>query len=374
MGAPDLDLALSGYHPNFARLFNLMTGIDVPDAAPALTRPATIEATIDGALDGFDLTATLGLAGGTVTADGRIEDLTSELVYAVATQISHPDAAAFFEELGSADVFADLEGPLSIGGRLRGNTDAMVIPNLSANFAGTSVVGSIDIGFDKARPDLTADLVTGPVVVDRLLPMLAIAAGEALNLENGSAAAAEGERWSKEPIDLAALDTFDAAIVLSAESLRFADYTFVRAEVSLSLANGTLTLDRLAGRLFDGDAVLTGQLVTTPAPRARLTIEVDGADVEQALERIAGIDIITGRADFEGRFDTQGRSARQLILGLQGRGTIRDSDGGAIRGFDLLTFSDALADLDRIEGLADAVAAGFAGGRPATPISAAISR
>ena len=117
----------------------------------------------------------------------------------------------------------------------------LAVPNLSANLSGTSVVGSIDIGFDTPRPTVSADLVTGPVVVERLVPVLALAATDPLISNAGASISnGDGERWSRAPIDLAALDTFDAIITLKAESLDFLDYVFDDVTMSASLANGTL--------------------------------------------------------------------------------------------------------------------------------------
>jgi hypothetical protein len=159
------------------------------------------------------------------------------------------------------------------------------------------------------------------------------------------------------------LRAIDATIKLSAESLTIADYLFDGAELALALENGALEIKSLTGRLFDGDASVSGQLIAASVPRARISVEIDGVDIGQGLDRLAGIDGVTGLINFDGRFSSQGGTARQMILALQGRGAFRDASGGLVRGLGLPDLSDRLDSFESVDAFRDATAASFETGQ-----------
>jgi len=350
---PRLDLAGDAYHPNFAGLLNMMVfGRDTELGSGAPAEPASVKATVIGDLSGFDVDATLDLGEGSLTAQGRVEGLPASPSYALNSSLDHPDTATVFDLLGLEGVFPDDAGPITVIGRVAGDAEALAVPNLGADFAGTSLVGSVDLALAGARPALTADLVAGPLDLDQFWPTPP---------ESPSAVdeAPAEDRWSREALDLSGLRALDAAIKLSAESLSLADHRFDGAELALALDNGTLEIKSLTGRLFDGDASISGQLIAAAVPRARLSVEIDGADVSQALGRWAGIDAVTGLIGFEGRFSTQGGNQRQLILGLQGRGAFRDASGGLVRGLGLADLSDRLDSFESVDAFRESATASF---------------
>ena len=111
------------------------------------------------------------------------------------------------------------------------------------------------------RPRLAADLVAGRFVLEHFLPA-AIGTEDAVPDQASSLpTAAAGLIWSTEPFDLGPLRELDAELTLAAEALSVAGYRFDDAELELALENGTLDIGRLDGRLFEGDASVTAQLV-----------------------------------------------------------------------------------------------------------------
>ena len=358
------DLVIEAEHPSLARLLGRSAALDAGTPPPALAGPVTVEGSAAGTVAGFDLDARLKAAGAEASAQGKIEDIADAPRYTLTAAASHPDMQALLDGLG-VDVESDAyAGPATVSGRLSGGPSAVSVPNLSANLGGSSVVGSVSVALDGARPRLTADLITGPLVVEHFLGVAAaVAPGIAGGLPPAPDTGSGAERWSRAPLELSALRAFDASVKLSTDALGYDGYRFEAAEVDLGLDNGTLQVRRLVGRLFGGDLSCEGQLVSGAVPSARLAIELAGVDIRAALGRLAGIENITGRIGFEGSFTTRGSSAQQMMLALNGRGRFRDATGGIIEGLDLAALSRRLDEIEGPQGIAGLLAAGFEAGR-----------
>jgi uncharacterized protein involved in outer membrane biogenesis len=362
--SPRFDLVGEAGHPNLARVLSLATGTDASRAPRGLAGPFRIRASLSGAPAGFDLDARLALAGGELAATGRIEGLPGPPTYSLSGEVSHPDMAGLLKSFGVTEELAAVAGPLTLSGRLSGTPEAVSVPNLSANLAGSSLVGSVAVALAGPRPKLTADLTTGPAVVEHFLPLALAAATRGPGpADAGGGGRGDGrERWSQEPLDLSGLHALDASLKLSAEALSYAGYRFETVDLVLALDNGTLDLTRVTGRLFGGQMSLNGQLVSGTVPRARLAVELDDIELGEALGRLAGIDAISGRIGFDGSFSASGASERQLVLSLNGNGRFNRASGGSIEGFDLAAVSRRLDEPETVDGFLDLAALSFEGG------------
>jgi hypothetical protein len=362
-----IDLKVEGEHPNLARLLSETAGLDA--GAPAvLVGPVALKGSVAGSAAGLDVDARIEAAGIEARADGRIDDPFGVPRYTLTTAADHADMRALLAGLGVEEQVDIYDGPATLSGRLTGSPEQISVPNLSANLGGSSVVGSVAIALDGPRPRLTADLITGPLVVEHFVTAAAGAAGVqevAAAAPGPDATAGPGpgeERWSRQPLDLSVLRDLDATVKLSSDALSYDGYRLEAVELDLGVDNGTLRVRRLVGRLFGGDLSLDGQLVSGAVPSARASVELAGVDLRQALGQLAGVDDVTGRIGFEGSFTTRGTSQQQMMLVLNGRGRFRDATGGVIEGLDLAALSRRLDSLEGPDGVLGLLAAGFEGG------------
>ena len=330
-GTPRIDLEGEFSHPDLARLLRSADVLD--NGAPrALATPVTLSGSAKGALAGLEVAAKLGLAGGDVATNGRLEGLPGDLSVTLATELDHPDLAGLIGGFGLQAPTREMSGPLAVSARLNGDARAISALNLSANLGGSSVLGSLSLALDGVRPKLAVDLTTGPMAADAILALLVpVNGGESV----------PGE-WSREPLDLGALNSFDASVKLSSQTLAIGSWDIDGAELALALDNGTLDVTRLAGGLMGGRLDLSGQLISGTVPRARLAVELDEFELREALGSIAGIEAVDGRATFDGTFSTSGASQQQMILALTGKGRFREVGAGVVDVLDLAALSAGL--------------------------------
>jgi hypothetical protein len=225
------------------------------------------------------------------------------------------------------------------------------------------------------RPKITADLTTGKLAVDPLLPANRTAAmtprlvpaswrpaswrpappprihgGRGLRL----VAATPHQRWSREPIDLSMLQSIDAEVRLKSEAIAYQGYTLDNADLAATLAGGVLTAERLTGALFDGPLSASGRLDTTGIPQFEGTVKLENADLGHATRAAAGRSVATGRMTADARLTTRGQSAVDMVSALDGSGSIAlagvETAGGA-QGTVLAPLLAVFDGLNRIGGL-----------------------
>ena len=140
----------------------------------------------------------------------------------------------------------------------------------------STLTGGVFLRLDQEPPGFSADLHGGVLDLAWLGGGLA-ATGETeaggtpsvsvdLAGTGTGGAAPQPARWSDETIDLTVLDRLSGTLALDAEALLLGAYRIEQADVDLAVAEGTLTLRSLTGRLFDGALKADGSLAGGPMP------------------------------------------------------------------------------------------------------------
>jgi hypothetical protein len=105
------------------------------------------------------------------------------------------------------------------------------------------------------------------------------------------------DRWSHEPRDLSWLNRFDAALKLDAKALIFRRNRLDGVSLGLDLANGVLSLQRLAAQAYSGK--LTGDGHLSANGGLALQLALAHAQMRDALLGTADIDVADGTLDAE---------------------------------------------------------------------------
>jgi len=360
-GLPAFDLSAEASHPDLAALLRLTTGYQADVAASALTGPVRATVKAVGVLTGFDLDAEVVLADTTVNVAGRVEGLPDAPSYQLSADLANPSMAALLRGFGAARMTDQMEGPVMISGRIDGSPASISLPDLRATMGRLSVVGSVAVALDRPRPMLRADLITGDLVIEHFLP----AATDPTDPAGGGGREggdAQGERWSREPINLSSLRAFDADLKVRADTLSYGGYLFEEAELALTVDDGVVDVHHLSARAFDGAIDLRARLDGREFPIIELSFDIKGADLHKALVQVVGVEAITGAMDMEARLEARGRSPYALISSLNGSGRIKNATDGAIDGVDLRALSDRLDELDNLGDFLNLAKLSFNGG------------
>lgn len=362
---PAFDLSAEASHPDLAALLRMTTGYQADIAAAALTGPVRATVKAVGVLPGFDLDANVVLADTTVNVAGRVEGLPDAPSYQLSADLANPSMAALLRGFGAASMTHQVEGPVTISGGIDGSATSISLPDLRATMGQSSVVGSVAVALEGPRPMLRADLITGDLVLEHFLRATpdpsdpAGGGGQEDGQEDGDA---PGARWSREPIDLSSLRSFDADLKVRADSLSYGGYLFEEAELALTVDDGVVDVQRLSAKAFDGAIDLRARLDGREFPILELSFDINGADLHKALVQMAGFEAMTGTMDMEARLEARGHSPYALISSLNGSGVIKNAADGAIDGVDLRALSDRLGELDNLGDFLNLAKLSFDGG------------
>ena len=362
---PRADLALDFRYPSLAGLAHLLDLPIVPlqgsDSAVA------IQATLKGNADEVAVDGTVNAVDAILTSGGRFSDLQATPKVDIAVNLQHADLRGFLRGLGVAyDPALRQLGGLGMSARLTGSEAALDIADLQAVLGPVQIEGAGMLKLDGPRPYLNADLKANQIVADFFLAPMALGGDPAAG--GGGVAGVPmppAGRWSREPIDLTGLGNMDADIKLAATQLSFDRYDFVEPQLTLGVREGVLTIAPLTGRLFDGEVRLTGELTSRPRPALKLDVDLQGADLREALVTAIGQDALSGRFNLTGSFATSGASEWALVSGINGNATVSGGDG-AVQGVDMALISARLGELNQLADFVDLMARATAGGE--TPL------
>ncbi len=268
---------------------------------------------LDGGLGQMKLDLTLALLNAKVSVTGTIAAASRPIAFDVALSVSAANSGALMTALGHGG--NRQTGPLSLAAKLKGDTTKFALRDFAFKSAGSDLEGNANLDLTSGRPLFAANF--GSNTLDAAAFGGAAGGGQGKAGGQSANGGAANERWSRKPLDLSALDKADGtleykALHLIAGSIRIDDLS-----TRLSLASGILGIERLEGKIYDGNfSVDGGRLVARGLPNA------SGHLVAQNLEisEIAGTGTVKGPVSVTSDLAASGASEAEMISSLQGRG------------------------------------------------------
>jgi len=152
-------------------------------------------------------------------------------------------------------------------------------------------------------------------------------------------------RYSVKPIDTTPLGLIDADVSIAAKSLLYRQFKVDNPAISATLSNKLLTINKIAGKMFDGTFLLNGKFDARRTPILAGRVVVSKANVGKALFQTGTFDIKGGVTDFDLSVSSDGKSPLAMVRRLNGSGKL-NSRNGIVSGFDLKAISDRLKNID----------------------------
>ena len=144
-------------------------------------------------------------------------------------------------------------GPLALKMAASGNTSDISLKNMVGTVGPTKITGSGSIKILPAVPEkgqkssFEFKLVLDDVPVADFMEAKAEVA-----VEN------DWGNWSKEPMELAALNDYDGRINITANRINYDKYNFENPRFDAVLQDGVITINNFTGKLFGGDVAIAG--------------------------------------------------------------------------------------------------------------------
>ena len=148
-----------------------------------------------------------------------------------------------------------------------------------------------------------------------------------------AASAPSGPAAADAPVALDGLNALNGQFNLSAASFAFRQYKVADVKIDATLDNGTLRIQRLAGRAWNGSIDASG---TAEAKSKRIAVKLaaDNVNVNALLKDVAGKDLLDGTGRVTADVTTSGATVGALRSNLAGT-TALQLRNGAVKGFNL---------------------------------------
>ncbi len=266
-----------------------------------------IAGTMAGNADNMKLDLGLQGFGGNAKVAGTVMAAAAPTRFDLAISAAHPE----FRDLLAALVpgykpQASQLGPLALTAKAQGSTDSASLSDLSLQAGQTSLTGSLKLDQTGARPFVTAAMRGGVVDLTPFSPP-----GE-------GGGAGGGERWSREPLDLSILETFDADVDFTADRFISGETRIDNLQAKLAVRDGTLTITQLTGNTYGGAINLTGTLASRGVPTFNGHIVADKVNIAE----VSSSSFVEGPVSFNADLASSGYSMAELMNALQGTGRV----------------------------------------------------
>jgi AsmA protein len=225
-------------------------------------------------------------------------------------------------------------GPLAVKGKIAAAGTRYGFSDASITLDALKTSGDLTVDTGGARPFAKGRLAVEQLDVN---PYLGTAPTVSKPGAGGTASgrpAAGG--WSDEPVDVAALKAVDADLSLSADAITYRKIALGKSALTLQLKDGRLDADLSQITLYGGGG--HGKLTvdgTATVPAVQAAFSLAHVQAEPLLDAVLGMDRLSGTGSFDVTLGSRGRSERELVAGLDGRGSLNLTKG-AYKGANLV--------------------------------------
>lgn len=152
-----------------------------------------------------------------------------------------------------------------------------------------------------------------------------------------SGTSAGGEQgWSTTPIDTSGLKVADADFFLGANSIEYHNIKIGKSALIVHLKDTRLTADLTQLTLYKGSG--QGKVMVDGSgavPAIQETFALKGVDMQPLLHDAANVNLLAGNGSLDMAIDGHGRSQRDIISSLAGKGSLH-LDKGKLEGVNII--------------------------------------
>lgn len=227
-------------------------------------------------------------------------------------------------------------GPFSVTGQLAAQGAKVALTGANISLDAIKAKGDFNVDAGGARPSLKGKLDVEALDLNPYLP------AEKSGAQGGGGASAPAPAgkpaksdWSDDSIDASGLKAADVDFALSLGSLTVKKIKVGKSALHVVLTNGRLTADLSELALYKGAGkgrvVLDG---SQPGIGLDAAFNLKGLQAEPFLTDAADFTRLEGTGNFDIQVAGRGRTERQLVSSLDGKGAVSFLDG-AIKGINL---------------------------------------
>ncbi|MCH6587416.1 MAG: AsmA family protein, partial [Proteobacteria bacterium] len=321
------DLAIEIKHPDLAGLLRALA----PEVALGKGLGAVdVKARVTGGSDKVRISELAGRIGPVELSGGLGADLSGPQPAVsdvdIAFALRHPNLAELARAVSPDMALGPALGGVDLKGRLTGDAKVFRVSDLAGRLGEADLSGSLGVDLSGPKPAIDVDLTTGELP---LAALMAPAAAEGGRGATGGGAAPTGttakgdRRWSNEPIDVSALNDFNAEIKLTSKAWLLDKLRLDNAVIEASLVDGVLDLRKLNATVYGGALSVIGKVDARKTLEVGLAVTAIELDLARLLRDLAESDRVSGPLSVNASLSTRGRSEAELVSALTGTGDLQ---------------------------------------------------
>jgi AsmA protein len=232
-------------------------------------------------------------------------------------------------------------GPLAISGKVAMAGAKIDFSNANLSLDSIKAKGEVALDATGARPSVKGRLDVDKLDVNPYLPPEGQSTAAADNKGAGAPPAPAGKSgdWSDAPIDLSSLKSADMDFALTAGGLQYRKIQVGKSALGLHLKDGRFEADLTELALYQGagkgKVVLDG---SGAVPGIAADFNLDKVQIDPLLHDAIDFDRVTGTGAVALAVAGHGKSQRDIIAALNGKGNFELANG-AIKGTDFIAMA-----------------------------------
>lgn len=241
-------------------------------------------------------------------------------------------------------------GPLAIKGKLERSGSELSFNGVEVSLDSLKGTGDVVLNVKGAKPHIKGRLEVEQLDLNPYVTAAPAKASEATAADAKAPAAAQEETpspdtaavpavsgWSEEPIDLSALAAVDADFAFEAKSVLYHALKVGESSLTLQIKDGKATAEIAKTALYDGTG--KGRIVldgSKSVPAVALNFSLAGIQAQPLLADAVGFDRVSGKATGDIALSGTGKSERDIIGTLDGKGSFNLTEG-SVKGINVAT-------------------------------------
>lgn len=238
-------------------------------------------------------------------------------------------------------------GPLAISGKLAAGPTQIAFTQANIAIDAIKAKGDVTVNTGGPKPNIKGRLDVDMLDVNPYLPPEGAPAkggdGKPATGGGGAQPAKAQQGWSDDPIDASGLKAADLDFSLSCAGILVKKIKVGKSALRLVIKDGRLTADLTELALYQGAGkgrvALDG---SQPGVGLDASFQLKGLQAEPFLKDAADTDRLSGTGNFDVAVTGQGKTQRQIVSSLNGKGALTFLNG-AIKGINLAAMARNVA-------------------------------
>ena len=295
----------------------------------------SLEGVASGTLDNLDIDFKTSFSQTSLHVAGEVKDLTrKDPVYALSVSLTHPDFNQFVKMFDkSFNKLPKMTGTFAFDLGFEGTSKIFKLSQISGSIGNQTFKGDLNVNAT-ADVKINGHLTSSQFYMDKIIPEDKIFA-----IQNPTV---KKVKFSGQLLNLSALDGLDMDLGITANKASYGTLNIDAFNTHFAVKEKVLTIDKLTGKLGEGNLSATGQLNATSAePSVKFNIIASDVPLSPNALALDTYRVKSGTGEFTAEGTAKGNSFKDMMTTLSATGHYKIKNG-TLSGLNLGQFERAV--------------------------------